>query len=198
MTVIIHKHGSGKPSTDAFTSVGELLVDSQNGKVYTLTETGRVVDVSADSFIDVPDWWPRNHTMYAKAQYTTDDAVATDRFQALKYDMTPYHSSIGQYTYGFKFGKRFGTDDTTGLEWSLGCFVELYNSDGQLVFAAEADEVKHNEDQTLTVSWHDQAKLYKYGLTGRHGDAYLVKVGNLGGTVVRQSSVENREPPPDE
>ena len=196
MTDIIHKRGRGEPGVSAFSEPGELAIDVSTGRVYTLTDSNTVVCVGPKNSPG-GGAGPR-HTMYAKATYSTDVAVATDRFQALKYDMTPYHSSIGQYTYGFKFGKRFGTDDTTGLEWSLGCFVELYNSDGQLVFAAEADEVTHNEDETLTVSWHDQAKLYKHGLTGRHGDAYLVKVGNLGGAVVRQSIAGDREPPPDE
>lgn len=195
MTDIIHKRGRGEPTADAFSEVGELAIDIETGRVYTLTEANTVVCVGPKN--SAGGGGPR-HTMYGKGQYTTDASVSTDRFQALKYDMTPYHSSIGQYTYGFKFGRRFGTDDTTDLEWDSGCYVELYDSTGVLVFAAEADDVTHNADGTLTVSWHDQAKLYKYGLTGRHGDSYFVKVGNLGGNVIRQSGIQDREPPPDE
>lgn len=196
MTDIIHKRGRGEPGVSAFSEPGELAIDVSTGRVYTLTDSNTVVCVGPKNSPG-GGAGPR-HTMYAKATYSTDATVSTDRFQALKYDMTPYHSSIGQYTYGFKFGKRFGTDDTTGLEWDVGCYVELYDSGGALVFAAEADQVEHNSDGTLTVSWQDQAKLYQYGIAGRHGDAYLVKVGNLGGTVIRQAVVENREPPPDE
>lgn len=191
MTDIIHKRGRGEPSASAFSQAGELAIDIDTGRVYTLTDLGTVVCVGPSGGGNKP-----RHTLYAKASYTTESTVGTDRFQALKYDMTPYHS-IGQYTYGFRFGKRFGPDDTTALEGSEGLTIELYDSTGSLVYAVEADEVTHNSDETMTISWDVSSKAYAYGLTGRHGDSYYVKIGNLGGTV-RAAEVALREPPPDE
>ena len=193
MTEIIHKRGRGEPQADAFAESGELAIDIETGRVYTLTELGTVVCVGPSGGGNKPRG---THTLYCKATYTTNDAVATDQFQALKFDMYPYHQ-IGQYTYGFKFGQRFGPDDTTGLTESEGMTIELYDSTGSLVYAVEADELTHNDDDTMTISWDVASKTYAYNLQGRHGDSYYVKIGNLGGTV-RAAQVEPREPPPDE
>ena len=44
MTTILHKRGTGVPAaSDAFTAPGEILIDTETGIAYTLTDDGDVV-----------------------------------------------------------------------------------------------------------------------------------------------------------
>lgn len=49
MTEIIHKRGRGEPTPDAFAEVGELAIDIETGRVYTLTEANTVVCVGSEN-----------------------------------------------------------------------------------------------------------------------------------------------------
>ena len=49
MTTILHKRGKGIPEADQFESVGEILIDTDTGIAYTLTDDGEVVPVGGDS-----------------------------------------------------------------------------------------------------------------------------------------------------
>ena len=49
MTEIIHKRGRGEPTPDAFAEVGELAIDIESGRVYTLTEANTVVCVGSEN-----------------------------------------------------------------------------------------------------------------------------------------------------
>ena len=48
MTVLLHKRGKGVPNVDAFHSVGEILIDTETGTAYTLTDAGDVVEVAGN------------------------------------------------------------------------------------------------------------------------------------------------------
>ena len=48
MTTLLHKRGKGVPSVDAFHSVGEILIDTETGTAYTLTDAGDVVEVAGN------------------------------------------------------------------------------------------------------------------------------------------------------
>lgn len=94
MTTILHKRGKGIPTADKFSGVGEILIDSETGIAYTLTDGGDVSAVGGDQVwaVSEPDEYGQRLSKFAD-QVADSDANGLPFY--IRYP-TDGHSNAGQ------------------------------------------------------------------------------------------------------
>ena len=131
------------------------------------------------------------HTMMGKGQWGESiDQLATDHFVGIDYYGNT-RNALDNYTMGIVVATRFGNEFTEGLEWKEGAYLEVFNSDGNLLFAKEIDYIEHDDKQYMRLMWEWQPNMYVYDSSHKYGDLLMLKITGLTGNVrpSREASV---------
>jgi hypothetical protein len=134
------------------------------------------------------------HTMMGKGSWGKSiDELATDKFIAFDYQGRT-RNVLDQYVMGIAVAGRFGNEFTEGLEWAEGAYVEVFASDGKLLFAKEIDSIEHDDKGYLRLNWEWMPTMYASSGAISYGTPLMLLITGLTGEV-RQSRQSPLAPP---
>jgi hypothetical protein len=123
------------------------------------------------------------HTMMGKGAWGRSiDDLSTDKFIGVDYYGNT-RNALDNYTMGIVVAGRYGNEFTEGLEWKEGAFLEVFDSEGKLLFAKEIDSIEHDEKGYMRLLWEWQPSMYVYNSSHNYGDVLMLKITGLTGDV---------------
>ena len=135
------------------------------------------------------------HTMMGKGMWGASiDELATDKFIAFDYNGRT-RNVLDQYVMGIAVAGRFGNEFTEGLEWKEGAYVEVFDSDGKLLFAKEIDSIEHDAKGYLRLHWEWQPTMYASTGGINYGTPMMLKITGLTGDVRQSFAMDDLSPP---
>ena len=121
------------------------------------------------------------------------DELTADKFIGFDYNGNT-RNNLDAYTMGIAIAERFGNEDTAGLEWKEGGYVDVYDGVGNLIFCEEVHRVEYDKNNYLRIYWDYMPTMY-IGQNRSYGDPLMLKLTGLTGNG-RQGKGRNSPIPP--
>lgn len=127
--------------------------------------------------------------------HNSHQGVPNERFYGLNYSDSG-RNYLDDFTYGIVVGHIFGNESTTSLGWQNGAWIEVYASDGSLIFAHEIDRVRYDSQNQLNLLWDRAPTMYK-GDSLSYGQTLWLKIHGLTNRESRGKPPKKLAPPED-
>ena len=159
MTTILHKRGTGVPAADAFTAPGEILIDTDSGVAYTLTDAGEVVALSGDD-VDLSDY----------VSLSEKNDVTEGKF-VLSWD----HSYDETYPFQGRIGYDGDNDDPNSVG---GAFIYAEGVRGKFTVGRDGDVELHGPSEIQGIPDNNDQRPWITGFSYVQAKDFLDADGN--------------------
>ena len=137
------------------------------------------------------------HTMMGKGSWGQNkDQLSTNQFYGIDYQDRG-RGVMDQYCYGLVFATSFANKLTTNYTFLPGAWVEVFDTDGKLVFSQEIDSMEVDANNHLVVRWEYAPQIYRYQYTPTYGTAFFVKLHEVGDPTHQSRSAPPKMAPPE-
>jgi hypothetical protein len=158
---------------------------------YVLDEIAKVEGSGGTGVVE------EGHTLMGKGSWgNSKDQLSTNQFYGIDYQDRG-RGVMDQYTYGLVLATNFAGKYSPNYTYLPGAWVEVYNSNGELIFSQEIDSMEVNEKNYLVLKWEYAPQIYRYSYTPSYGTSLFVKLHEVGDPthVSGTRSVEKLAPP---